>query len=154
MSRNRLRNLHLCLRAEVYVVNGHVERFASDGDPVRVIPHDEGARSPLNALQYARAALDIVPGVGNASFPPPEGGVRTMTVHGHDVRVHCEVDEPGWVLSSYVDNNAFLSCRPSRRTFRWQAFDFSIEPLPLSNPNPVWLFAAWTLQAIQARLKS
>lgn len=147
----QIANLHLRVRAEVFVVNGRVERFASDGDPVHVDAHDEGARSALNGLQYSRTALDILPGVGDGHFPPPEGGVRILTVHGHDVRLYCEVDEPGWILSSYIDNNvvAYLSCQPSRRAFGWQAFDFSIEPLPASSPNPVWLFAAWTLQAIQ-----
>jgi hypothetical protein len=150
----QIANLRLRLRAEVYVVNGRVERFVTDGEPVRVMAHDEGARSPSDALRCARAALDIIPGVGDGLFPPSEGGVRTLRVHGHDVVLYCEMDERGWELSAHIDNNvvAFLSCRPSRRRSGWQAFDFSLEPLPPSNPNPVWLFAAWTLQAIKERL--
>jgi hypothetical protein len=149
-------NLRLQLRAEVHVGNGRVDRFVADDESVRVMAHDEGAYSPSDALRYARTALDIIPGVGDGLFPPPEGGVRTLRIRGHDVVVYCEVDELGWELSACVDSSivAFLSCRPSRRRFSSQAFDFSLEPVPLSNPNPVWLFAAWTLQAIQGRLAS
>lgn len=146
-------NVLVRLRAEVSVAEGALQRLAGDGD-VHVFARQETARRANGGLHWAKAALNLVPGLDVGAFPGPDGGRHEVTVNGHAVELTCTTEDKRWDLTAQVDGDvvAVLSCAPSRG--RWglrghDAFELLLEP-DAPDANPAWQFAAILLQALKS----
>lgn len=144
-------NLLLRCRIQADVADGELTAFDPGLEDTRVVARDERAHTSMSALHYARAALDIVPGLGDGEFPSIEGGIRAVEVNGQKVVLNADVDDERWQLSASIgdDTVAVLRCRPHRRVYSaGDSVVFEVEPTSFAEANPPWEFAADVLERL------